>query len=95
MATIFPPERIEREARLGERPAPFVLYGKIGGRGKEYCWWLDPNKPKRQGIAPKDRVRVWAQNKSAPVRVTRVEPAEATPDRPTARVLNKILGKTE
>lgn len=65
--------RARIEAEKSKIPAPFILYGKHDGRGKEYAWQLTPDKPKRQDIQPGDRVLVWTSYGFRSVIVTRVE----------------------
>lgn len=61
------------EAKRNE-PAPFLVFGKFREASeKEYSWRLTPDKPKRQGIMPGDRVLAWTGSGWAQVVVTRVE----------------------
>lgn len=71
--------------------APFILYGKHNAGGsKEYAWQLTPDKPKRQGIVPGDRVLVWTKYGFKQITVTRIEPAEGK-EQPKARVKKKLF----
>lgn len=76
------------EAKCQE-PAPYILYGTHQKNGKEYSWRLTPDKPKRQGIVPGDRVLVWTNKGFTQVWVTRIEEA-GDREQPTARVKKKL-----
>lgn len=77
------------EEEKGNAPAPYILYGKHEGLGKEYAWRLTPDKPKRQGIQPGDLVLVWTSYGFRSVIVTRVEPSDGQPQ-PKYRVKKKL-----
>jgi len=82
-------KRLEIEAEKCEVPAPYILFGKHDGLDKEYAWRLTPDKPKREGIVPGDRVLVWTRKGFKQVTVTRIEPADDK-EQPTARVKKKL-----
>lgn len=77
------------EAEKAKVPAPYILYGKHEGQGKEYAWQLTPDKPKRQGIQPGDLVLVWTSYGFKTALTTRIEPSEGKPQ-PKARVKCKL-----
>ena len=71
-------------------PAPYILYGEFReNQGKEYAWRLTPDKPKRQGIVPGDKVLVWTRCGFRKVRVTRIEEA-GDKEQPECRVKRKL-----
>lgn len=81
--------RLEIEAEKAKEPAPFILYGVYGNHQKEYAWRLTPDKEKRQGIVPGDKVVVWTAKGWKVVTVTRIEPAEGK-EQPLNRVKKKL-----
>ena len=84
-------KRRQIEAAKTKEPAPFILFGTHDtGGSKEYAWQLTPDKPKRQGIVPGDRVLVWTKYGFDTVTVTRIEPAEGK-KQPAARVKKKLF----
>lgn len=85
--------RAEHEAEKNAVPAPYILYGKHDGLDVEFYWNLTPDKPKRQGIEPGDRVLVWTKKGFAAVTVTRIEKRDGRKKSqpvPTARVKKKM-----
>ena len=83
--------RIEIEAKKSKEFAPFILYGKFNNESEnEYFWKLNPDKAKRQGIVPGDRVVVWTKNGFKVVTVTRIEANDINKEQPTARVKKKL-----
>lgn len=87
-------QRAAAEQEICEKGSPFILYGKHDKYGKterEYAWQLNPDKPKRQGIQPGDRVLVWTKRGWQQVTVTRIEKAGDRPQ-PVSRVKKKITG---
>lgn len=89
-------EIAEKEKIKGSVPPQFICYGKYGmHKKKEYCWGLIPDKPKRQGIKPGDKILVWSAFSKAYTYVicTRIEPAESSTAHPKCRVVMKC-GKT-
>ncbi len=82
-------KRTAIEKVKGQEPAPYILYGTHSKEGKEYAWKLTPDKPKRQGIVPGDRVLVWTKNGFTQVWVTRIEEA-GDQEQPAARVKKKL-----
>lgn len=81
--------RSEIEEEKCQEPAPYILYGTHAKDGKEYAWRLTPDKPKRQGIVPGDRVLVWTKKGFAQAWVTRIEEA-GDQEQPAARVKKKL-----
>lgn len=77
------------EEEKAKEPAPFILYGKFDKIPEEHCWRLTPDKPKREGIEPGDRVLVWTSIGWKQVTVTRIEPAEGKAQ-PAYRVKKKL-----
>ena len=88
------PKRLEIEKEKTREPAPYILYGKHNKKGKEYAWRLIPDKPKRQGILPGDKVIVWTRYGFTRITVTRIEKAEEQ-EQPTARVKKKLPSKKQ
>ena len=82
-------KRAEIEAEKSQEPAPYILYGTHSKDGKEYAWRLTPDKPKRQGIVPGDRVLVWTKKGFTQAWVTRIEEA-GDQEQPAARVKKKL-----
>lgn len=82
-------KRREMEEEKAKELAPFILYGKFDKSPEEYSWRLTPDKPKRQGIEPGDRVLVWTYHGWKQVTVTRIEPAEGKAQ-PAYRVKKKL-----
>ena len=82
------------EEAKGKEPAPYILYGTHGNYPKEYAWSLNPDKPKRQGIVPGDRVLAWTQKGFAEIAVTRIEEI-GDREQPTARVKKKLTPKEQ
>lgn len=85
-------QRAATEKEICEKGSPFILYGRHGNAKKEYAWQLNPDKPKRQGIQPGDRVLVWTKCGWQQVTVTRIEEAGDQPQ-PASRVKKKIAGE--
>lgn len=86
-------ERRQIEEAKAAEPAPYILYGKHDGIDKEYTWKLNPDKPKRQGIQPGDRVLVWTSHGWEAVTCTKIEKVDRRKKKqpkPTARVKRKI-----
>lgn len=81
--------RLEIEKKKCSVPAPYILYGKHDGMDKEYAWRLTPDKPKRKGIRPGDRVVVWTRKGFREATVTRIEEARDKVQ-PAARVKKKL-----
>ena len=81
--------RYEIEDALQKIDAPYILFGKHSTLDKEYAWKLTPDKPKRQGIVPGDKVVVWTKNGFRTVTVTRIEDATGK-EQPLCRVKKKI-----
>lgn len=82
------------EEAKGAEPAPFILYGKHEGDDKEYCWKLNPNKPKRQGIEPGDKVLAWTSHYGWQVvtctKIEKVDRRKKKQPKPTCRVRRKL-----
>ena len=82
--------RLMTERAINAEPAPFVVYARFTPDGKEYAWNLTPDKPKRMGIEPGDKVLVWSAGRFCEAFVTRIEPADGSV-KPTQRVKKKIV----
>lgn len=86
-------QRAEREEKKGKEKAPYILHGKFSEDSKEFSWKLTPDKPKRQGIQPGDRVLVWTKKGFAKVTCTRIERVDMRrkqPEHPKYRVKKKL-----
>lgn len=80
-------QRIPIEERKTE-PAPYFLFGKHRGYGKEYAWRLYPDVPERQGIEPGDLVFVQTGQGVKAVSAVRIE-AAADREQPQCCVICK------
>lgn len=82
-------KRLQIEKEKTKEPAPYIVYAKHDECEKEFAWRLYPDKPKRQGIVPGDRVVVWTQRGFKDATVMRIEEA-GDKEQPNARVKKKL-----